>query len=136
MDLISLAVGFLVGTATGAAASYFADKFTDERREKKTIKDADRTWRDIEKRFPALIAEMRQDFSEPANRHVRAFFVKSSNSVLGGSSEPHFEYHTDKHPDIRAVIATLEEHGLIANITRGNCPMYRISEKLADQLIA
>jgi hypothetical protein len=34
MDLISMLIGFLFGTATGAAGKYFADKYTDQRKEK------------------------------------------------------------------------------------------------------
>lgn len=78
MDIVSALVGFLVGTATGAAGQYFADKYTDQRREKQLAKEQARLWRAIEQRFPAVIAEMRSDFSSQENRHVRVFFVKES----------------------------------------------------------
>src|SRR5690554_3159160 len=135
MDIVSLLIGFLVGTATGAAGQYFADKYTDQRREKKLAKEQARLWQDIERRFPAVITEMRSDFSPQENRHVRVFFVKESNTVLGFVSEPCFEYHTDKHPDLRAAVALLEQHGFITDITPGNCLMYRVHEKLVDALL-
>lgn len=136
MDAISTIVGFLIGIATGAAGQYFADKYTDMRREKKQKRDEKRLWQDIEGRFPTVIAEMRADFSPEDNRHVRAFFVKTSRSSLGFVSEPAFEYHTDKHPDLRAAIAYLEQHGFITDITPGKFPMYRVQEKLVDALLS
>ena len=53
MDILSLAVGFLVGAATGAAGSYLADKFTDRRRQKAQIKKQNRLRKDIEAKFPS-----------------------------------------------------------------------------------
>ena len=135
MDIASVLTGFLVGAATGAAGQYFADKYTDQRREKKLAREQARLWQDIEQRFPAVIADMRSDFSPQENRHVRVFFVKESNTMLGFVSEPCFEYHTDKHPDLRAAVALLEQHGFITDITPGNCPMYRVHEKLVDALL-
>ena len=135
MDIFSVLTGFLIGTATGAAGQYFADKYTDQRREKKLVKEQVRLWQEIEHRFPVLIDEMRSDFSPRENRHVRMFFVKKSNTILGFVSEPCFEYHTDKHPDLRAAVVLLEQHGFITDITPGNCPMYRVHEKLVDALL-
>lgn len=134
MDLFSLAVGFVTGAFTGAAGNYLADKYTDDRRERRAAKQRARTWREIESRFPAVISEMREDFSRPEAKVVRAFFVKSSNTSIGFTSEPCFEYHTDKHPDIRAAVLLLEQHQYVTDITPGNCPMYRVHESLVDQL--
>lgn len=135
MDITSALIGFLVGTATGAAGQYFADKYTDQRREKRLAEEEARLWQDIEQRFPAVISEMREDFSAQENRHVRAFFVKKSTTILGSQSEPCFAYYTDKHPDLRAAVSFLEQHGFVTDITPGNCPMYRIHEKLVDALL-
>lgn len=135
MDTLSLAVGFLVGAATGAAGSYMADKFTDARRQKARIKAQQRLWKDIEARFPSVIAEMRDDFSSHEGRNVRSFFVKESTTMIGFLSEPCFEYHTDKHPDLRAAVHCLEQHGFISDITPGSCPKYRVHEHLIDWLV-
>ena len=78
---------------------------------------------------------MRADFAPTENRHVRVFFAKESNTVLGFVSEPCFEYHTDKHPDLRAALHYLEERGFIKDITPGHTPMYRVQEKLVDALL-
>jgi hypothetical protein len=134
MDIISITVGFLIGTATGAAGKYFSDKYTDQRREKKAAKEELRLWTEIEHRFPALIAEMRQDFNDPEHVGVRVFFVRPSTSLIGLKQEPSFDYFTDEHQELMAAIKYLEENGFIQEITPGNCPMYRAKERLVDRL--
>ncbi|MCZ4331213.1 hypothetical protein [Castellaniella denitrificans] len=135
MDIISTAIGFLVGTVTGAVGPYIADKFTDSRRKKQLIKEEKNRWKEIEDRFPAVIAEMREDFSQPEHQNFRAFFIKESNTIMSGSSEPCFEYHTDKHPELRPAILMLLQHGFISDITPGKTPMYRVHEHLVDRLL-
>lgn len=135
MDIISLAVGFLVGTTTGAAGSYLADRLTDSRRNKQLINEEKKQWQQIERRFPDVISEMRVDFSTPEGKNVRAFFVKESGTIMGFVSEPCFEYHTDKHPDLRPAILLLIQHGFISDITPGKTPMYRVHEKLVARLL-
>ena len=135
MDILSLSAGFLIGAATGAAGTYLADKYTDVRRDKKKVKEQALLWQDIERRFPNVIAEMRSDFSSAEGRNVRAFFVKPSNTTIGIVSEPCLEYHTDKHPDLLPAVLYLSQYGFITYITPGNCPMYRVNEKLVDCLL-
>ncbi len=135
MEIMSLVVGFIVGTATGATGSYIADRFTDKRRKNQLINEGKDQWEQIERRFPAVISEMRADFSTPDGRNVRAFFVKESNTIMGGTSEPCFEYHIDKHLDLRPAILVLLQHGFISDITPGNTPMYRVHEQLVDRLL-
>ncbi len=136
MDLFSLAVGFVVGAFTGASGNYLADRFTDARRRKELAKEHLTIWKEIEARFPKVIAEMREDLSTPEGKSVRAFFVLASDSFLAGSSEPSFEYYTDKHENLMAAIFMLEQHGFVTDITPGKCPMYRMHETLVDRLLA
>lgn len=135
MDILSLIIGFIGGTATGAAGNYLADKFTDVRRDKKSVKNQEKIWRDLERRFPVIISEMRVDFSTPTGKNVRAFFIKESDTIMGFLSEPCFEYHTDKHPDLRAAVLYLLQNDFISDITPGSTPMYRVHEKLVDALL-
>lgn len=135
MDWFSTVVGFLVGTATGAAGIYFADKYTDQRRGQDEAKAGDVVWADSSKKFPAVIREMQADVKNPAFSNVREFFVKHSGTTLN-SNAPHFEYFTDVHSDIMQAVAYLEEVGYIENITPGNCPMYRMRLTFVDRLKA
>jgi len=136
MDLLSLSIAFLSGAFTGAAGNYLADKFTDARREKKEASALKKLWKDIEERFPEIINEMRTDLLSTQGKGIRAFFLKESNTYIAFTSEPSFEYHTDKHPELRAAVLYLSQHGFVQDITPGNTPMYRINEKLVDFLRA
>lgn len=133
MDLLSLTIGFVVGTATGAAGQYFGTKYTDKRRCIETREAADATWQDLELRFPSVIAEMRDDALDPEMSSVRHFFVKTSKSLINATG-PLFEYHTDVHDDLQAAVAHLERLGYIEDVTRGNCPKFRMTEEFVDRL--
>ena len=93
----------------------------------------DVTWFEIERRFPVLIAEMKEDFANPENINVRKFFIKSSKTSVN-KSEHCFEYHTDVHPNLTAAISYFEDLGLIQDITPGNCPLYILKENFVDYL--
>jgi hypothetical protein len=133
MDLFTLAVGFVVGTFTGASGQYLAAKYTDKRRSKEASSAQRDRWSDIEKRFPAIIEEMKEDAKNPELQSVREFFVKSSRTTVN-RDEPCFAYYTDVHNDIGAAVRYLEEQGYIEDVTPGNCPMYRMREHFVDQL--
>jgi len=133
MDLLSMTIGFLVGTATGAAGQYFGAKYTDKRRGSEARVASDAAWQDLETRFPSIIAEMRNDALDPEMASVRHFFVKTSRSLINASG-PLFEYHTDVHDDLQAAVAHLERLGYIEDVTRGNCPRFRMTEELVDRL--
>lgn len=134
LDMPSAGAGFLVGALTGAAGTYLGDRYTDVRRAREARRDQDAQWLDIQRRFPAVIEEMRTDFSGPDGSTVRAFFVKSSTTSIGFVSEPAFEYHTDKHADILAAVRLLEQRGYVSDVTPGSTPMYRVHECLVDRL--
>lgn len=123
--MFDVSIGFLIGTATGAAGTYYSEVFTEKRLEKKRAKDEKRVWADVQRRFPAIIAEMKEDVGRPENANVRDFYLKSSGSTVS-STTPAFEYHTDKHADLLQAIAHLEELGYIENVTMANVPMYRM----------
>lgn len=133
MDLLSLAVGFVVGAFTGAVGHYMGAKYTDKRRSKERAAEEDREWADLLKRFPKVIAEMQRDARNPEFTSVREFFVKSSRTTVN-RAEPYFEYHSDVHTDLGAAISHLEHIGYIEDVTPGNCPMYRMSEQFIDKL--
>lgn len=135
MDLLSLAVGFIVGAFTGAAAHYLGEKYTDKRRSIELASEDDERWADLASRFPKVIAEMKADVQRPHSLSTREFFVKSSVTHFAANpSAPCFEYHTDVHSDLGAAISYLKELGFIEDITTGNCPMYRMREHFVDRL--
>lgn len=133
MDIFALTVGFLVGACTGAAGTYFGNKYTDQRRKIESKSDKDKEWEDLRRRFPAVLDEMMADVKNPESTGIRKFFVCESTWAIN-RSEPTFDYYTDKHTDLGAAIAHMEELGYIEDITPGNCPMFRIKETFYDRL--
>lgn len=133
MDLLSLAVGFLIGGFTGATGTYLGNKFTDQRRASEAKKFADADWQKLKKKFPAIIDEMIEDINGQNSIGVRKFFV-TQKGVRINKSEPAFEYYSDVHPDLHAAIMYMEDLGYIEDITPGNCPMYRFYEHFYDLL--
>ncbi|MEZ8320470.1 MULTISPECIES: hypothetical protein [Vibrio] len=134
MDFSSLAVGFLVGTLTGASSTYLGNKYTDIRRKKEQDKEDRKMLTTLERKYPELIAEMKEDFSNPTHRLVRKFAIKSSRTNLNVGMRV-FEYHYDKHPDISNALDYMKNLGLIEEVFKEGCPMYRYKEKFADYLI-
>lgn len=96
MDIMSLAIGFIVGSFTGATGTYFGNKYTDKRRNKDKHKQNNMQWNDLCKRFPKVINEMKEDVNNPEFINIRTFFVRDSKTVMN-ISEPSFHYYTDIH---------------------------------------
>ncbi|EIU7748561.1 hypothetical protein NQO50_004444 [Vibrio vulnificus] len=134
MDYLSLAVGFLVGTLTGASGTYFGNKYTDIRHRQEKNKAEREMWLTLERKYPNLIAEMKEDFSNPENSTIRKFAIKSSKTTLN-VGERCFEYYTDKHIDIFSAIDYLKDLSLVDELSIQGCPMYRYKEKFAEYLI-
>jgi hypothetical protein len=133
MDILSLAIGFIIGGVSGATGTYFGNKYTDERRKKEEISSKDNQWRDLYKRFPRIIDEMKEDINNPEFSTIRIFFVKDSRSIIT-TNEQNFQYYTDVHKDLQAAILFLQDLGFIEDITPGNVPKYRFYEHFVDRL--
>jgi hypothetical protein len=132
--VVSHALAFLVGAGAGAVSAYLADKYTDKRRARDQLQSAARLWRDIEQRFPGVIAEMRTDFSSEEGKNVRVMFVTPKGTVMGFLSEPAFIWHPEDHPDLIPAIRHLERHGFVADVTKGDTLRFRVHEELIDRL--
>jgi len=136
-DLASALIGFLVGTATGAAGTYFANKYTDRRREQETGRRAKQQFLAIKKQMPQLLVEMKADLAGDGNGHVREFFVLPSRRVsLGGSEKPRFVYYEDEHDNLRGKLDILENAGYLIDVTPKNTPIFRMSEDFVGLLVS
>lgn len=133
MDYLSLAVGFVVGGFTGAAGAFYGDKFTDQRRAREARNAKREEWEGLCKRFPAVIAEMREDVMNPEFFHVREFFVREPGDVINNLT-PALVYDSYKHRDIAAAIESLSEMGYIDDISKGESVMYRMRLAFVDRL--
>ena len=125
---------FLIGTATGGAGAYFAEKYTDKRRKKEAISEEDKVFGELLARMPDLLGEMKEDLEVAEHSEWRDFFVISKGLSLW-PSENSFFYEDDGSNSYLSKTRILEEYGLVTDITPGNAPMFRMREKLVRSLI-
>jgi hypothetical protein len=116
MEFLSLAIGFLAGTATGAAGSYFGLKYTDERRKKEAAKDLVSDFNSLWDAHPDLLTEMKQDLENSQYKFHREFFVLKSTWSFNHKG-PFLAYYLDKHQALDQQIRILEERGYVRNVT-------------------
>ena len=132
-EIITHLIAFLVGTATGAAGKYFADKFTDKRRRVETHKEEDARFAKMVTAMPDLLEEMRNDVIVPEHSAWREFFVIPKGSLLSGTPNSFF-YEDDEKNAFLSKTRTLEEHGYVVDITPGNAPHFRMREEFVEKL--
>ena len=65
MDIVTTGVAFLIGVATGAGVTYFADKYTDKRRNKEKNKQDASLFEKIWNQHLPLLKEMKEDLENP-----------------------------------------------------------------------
>jgi len=133
---VSHAVAFLLGTATGAAGKYFADKYTDKRRKSEAVSERRRSFRAVRDLMPRLIGEMREDVTSSENRTLRELVVLPNRQVLFTSGgQRRFTYYEDEHEDLRDKVTMLENLGYLLDVTPGNTPIYRMNEHFVELLL-
>ena len=128
-SFVSHGIAFLVGTATGAAGAYFAEKFTDRRREKEGQRKEEERFLEVAAMMPDLVTEMRQDLSQHPN--FRDFFVIDKGLQLWASKNS-FVYSECDGNDYLSKVRILEGHGYVIDITPKNAPMFRMTEPFVD----
>lgn len=133
LEPVSTIIGFLAGAATGAAGTYFGNKYTDRRKEREGTTRAKKQFLAAKKQMPELMAEMKADLSTDDGQHVREFFVLEKRSHrLGGSSKPRHVYYVEEHGDLHGKLSILENRGYIIDVTPGNTPVYRMTEEFVE----
>ena len=88
---------------------------------------------DLEKKAPALVAEMRADLqSSPL---VRQFILLSKRVSYNSSSTPFFNYFYEDHEFLDSIITIMEHAGAVYDITFNKVPRYNFSEEFVSFLI-
>jgi CHAT domain len=83
----------------------------------------------VKEQMPALIAAIKEALQSEDDRFVREFFVMSKRHSLVGSEKPRFVFYEEDHDNLRGKVDILENHGYVTDVTPGNTPIYRMSEK-------
>lgn len=132
-ELTTHLIAFLVGTLTGAAGTYFAEKYTDRRRKKESISEEDQQFKELASRMPDLLTEMKTDLSVPEHSEWREFFVIPKGVQLW-ASENSFVYEDDGRNTYLSKARILEEYGYVVDITPGNADMFRMRDSFVKKL--
>ncbi|QDV79856.1 hypothetical protein [Botrimarina mediterranea] len=125
---------FLGGAAIGATGTYFADRFTDQRRDQEDRRNRKRAFDKVAALMPELLREMKQDITAPDAGTVREFFVVPTAGAVINSTHPRFRYHESEHSDLRGKAELLESNGFLIDVTSTNLPRYRMTEEFVDLL--
>jgi hypothetical protein len=135
MDLISMLVGFLFGTATGAAGKYFADKYTDQRKQKEATSSEGRSFNSVAKRMPDLIAAIKIDLEADGNSLVREFLILPNQSAILNSSETRFVYFENAIVALRLKAGLLVDAKFVTAASLNGIPMFRMSERFVQLVL-
>jgi hypothetical protein len=135
MDIMSLTIGFLVGTATGAAGTYFGNKYTDIRKAKEGKKAKDSFYRKLWDEHAPLLTEMKSDLTNPDYSYHREFFV-ISKSWMFNSSGPHLSYYLEEHDSLEQQLKAFEGKWLIVDVSEfgKSVKKYQFSDSFAEHL--
>jgi len=136
MDYFSIAIGFLAGTATGAAGTYFGNKYTDERKNKEIQKEVKNFYKSLWNTHEILLTEMQKDVLNPEYEFHREFFLLSRGLCFNFRGK-YLAYYTEEHSGLEQQLKIFESHGLIKDVTEygKNVKKYQFSENLVDHLL-
>jgi hypothetical protein len=134
MDIVSVILSFLVGTATGATGTYYGTKFTEKRKKKESDRAKKNKITNIELKMPELFEEMRKDLKDPKNNLMRNFYLLKRSEKLN-TNDHYLAYHYEDYKDLDDQILLLQDNALITDITEMNVKKYRFNEELVEYLL-
>jgi gas vesicle protein len=130
-DWFSNSISFLLGTAIGAAGIYFADKFTDQRRNQEIHRKEAKQFKSVKESMSKLISEMKLDLSKKENEFIRTFFIMPKRAIINTNNRC-FVYYFEDHEDLQGQMNILENYGYIMDVTPGNTKKYQMSEDFVE----
>ena len=131
--VVSHLLTFLLGSLTGAAGKYMADRFTDQRRRKEDRCTERSQLGALERTMPELLSEMRADLREGGA--VREFVILSNPHVQYTHDRARLVFYESSLPDIRNYAAALCEVGYAEEITTSATPKFRLREHFVSLLL-
>ncbi len=135
MEPLSVGIGFLIGTATGAAGTYFGNKYTDERRSKEEAsshnKNLDKLWGS----HTELLSEMKADLENPTYIHHRYFWMLDRKWCFNYDGH-YLAYHFDAHEALEHQLNILVSNGVILDVSdpSKNVKKFQFTEPFVEYL--
>jgi len=100
MDYFSLSVGFLIGAATGAAGTYFGNKYTDQRRKKEQKKEQAVSFNKLWQNHSLLLTEMSSDLKLESSHFSREFYAISKRKNYNLKKGENLVYYIEEHDNL------------------------------------
>jgi hypothetical protein len=127
-------VAFLLGSAVGAAGTYMADRFTDQRRMAEAKRSANESFERVSKLMPELIAEIRTDLLANKEHVLREFVILHSERLRFNHDKPRIELYESKLPAAKNQVAVLVSAGYVSVVRATDIPIYRLEEHFVAKL--
>jgi hypothetical protein len=132
-------VTFMIGTGVGAAGTYFADRFTDQRRKQEKLVEEETKFQKVYQTMPTLLDEMRADLQQHRAAAIREFLIlRSEVTNYFGDNQTRLVYYESNHPHARSQVELLVAQGFVRVVRQGDATkltFYRIEESLAERLL-
>ena len=126
---VSHLVTFLGGTLVGCAGQYFADRFTDQRRNQESEFASKKQFLDLKSIMSELFAEIRSDLLSDPSHSVRQFVIVPNDRMTFNTDKHTFIYYENIHPYIRAQSDRLMQAGYLEETATGAAPIYILQER-------
>ena len=92
-------------------------------------------FRVVAETMPALLADMKDDLSEPGNELVREFVPLRTSRVQFNHTKRRFEYHEDAYDELLNSIDILWDYGFVEVVDVGSTwKIYRMTRKFVELL--
>lgn len=98
------------------------------------LRDPRRLLRRLYKDSPRFFDELRQELGKPEFKDVREFAILESSRATFVSENLRFVYSEEDIPELKRVVASLEDGGYLDEVTKGRTPIFRLREKFVEAL--
>lgn len=127
LDITHL-VTFLGGASIGAAGTYMADRFTDQRRNSESQAMNRSRFDQLNHLMPEFFSEIRVDLNAHPEKAIREFVILPSSSVTFNHGQPRFQYYESQYPALRNYVSLLAESGYVDVVRPTGTPIYRFCD--------
>lgn len=128
-------IAFLEGTAIGAAGTYMADRFTDQRRKQELRRETKDGFGRLRQQMSDLLDEICHDLKQSKDIIYRELVILPTERNTFNHDRPRLVYYETKHPNLKSQIEILVESGYLRNVSTTDWPIYRMGEKFVELMM-